>query len=223
MKYYYTLDGVHAHLQIPPKKLVHHDLVVGGSVIPVLTIRTYILTMYRHIRSVRWQTFFRTYGGPLVEDQSVFCCCVPRYKAKVYIGTKLINSRIAFSIVSIDTEEMVYPPSWGEFLGRQRDAPTTPVLPQLLYKIVAGCRVWIPRVNLDHIRAEGWEHNPRLPFTISHQVENVGLRIVVCGSQKTVTVSKSTDADTCAPINVTEAEVILRRIGKDMDRLACVI
>lgn len=218
MKYYFSVECIHSHLEIPTQKLVSYYVVLD-TVVPVTAIRNYILSTYA-LKSVRWQLFFRSYGGPLDEDKTVFVTEVPKYHSKVYIRTKLVNARIMFAIVSIKTNQSVLPATWARYLNNPIPASVQTV-PDLLRKIiVANATTWVPRAVTPELRKDGWRVAPCNPCVkeVTHSAYGLGIRVTVNGEHRTLhahVVSRETPHDA----SIEHVESLMKNIQTEMHEL----
>lgn len=206
MRYYHSLECVHSLLDVPKKKLIQYNLFLNNQEIPLSTVRTYVLATYQRVRNVRWQHLFRTYGGPLSEDDSVFVCR-SKYNSKLYIRTKLINGSIWFGVLSIHTTRAA-PALWSSFVGRPV-SPHPQVLPELLRKLIEGkVTRWVTRDEHQQVRRD--------PFvttsTLTHKVGGLTVTVRKNACAKRLQATFSTSDMACRECPVREIETLMQDI-----------
>lgn len=162
---------MHAHLSIPPvSHIVRYALLWSdGSLVPMSAVRNYVLATRRTIKSVHWETYFRSYGGPLDEESSVFVYEMQRLGVRLYVRTKLVNAKIAFKPLhaslssSSPNPKLFSSAGWMKYIETPRPTPPKAKnFPALLHDIVgsSGGGEWIQRHNLDRVRQKRWRESP---------------------------------------------------------------
>ena len=220
MIFYPTLRTIHDLLNIPHKKLVDYD-VAHSTPFPVNAVRTYLLATYRNLKAVRWQMFFRTHGGPLHEDCTTFGTDIPRSKAKLYVRTKLINARITFGIVGIQSDTAC-PSCWQQYIGKSFH-PTLQPLPDLLAKIIERkVTQWVTRDNVTQVRSEAWGATPVAPDTrvITYELDDVRVTVSGPSGQRMVTATTTGKGGVLKTASVHQVESLIVAVGVELKQLA---